>query len=254
MILEQFSLKGKTAIVTGAARGIGQAIAVGFADAGANVLCVGRSSMDQTLAKIASNGNGKASALAADISTIAPIPGIVEEAIGRYGRLDILVNNSGVIKRKDAIDVTEEEWDAVIDLNLKTSFFFSQAAARQYLKQKSRGKIINILSMTSYLSVPRGVSYTTSKSGLLGMTRNLSNEWAKHDIHVNAIAPGWTKTDLNQNLRDDEAVNSKIVERIPAGRWGLPEEMAGAAVFLASDASNYMHGFSIAVDGGWLSR
>lgn len=247
-----FDLTGRTAIVTGANTGIGQAIAVALAQAGAAVLGVGRSSMAETEAEIARNG-GQFAAFSADLSTIEPVEAIVEAAVSAFGSVDILVNNAGIIRRADAIDFTEADWDAVMDVNLKTAFFLSQAAAKRMIPNGG-GKIINIASMLSFQGGIRIPSYTASKSGLAGLTRLLACEWAGKGINVNAIAPGYFVTNNTTALREDPKRSGDILARIPAGRWGNPEELGGAAVFLASDAAAYVHGTILPVDGGWLAR
>lgn len=247
-----FDLSGRTAIVTGANTGIGQAIAVALASAGAAVLGVGRSSMSETEALIGSSA-GRFASYAADLSTIEPVDAIVEAAVSTFGSIDILVNNAGIIRRADAIDFTEADWDAVMDVNLKTAFFLSQAAAKRMIPN-GRGKIINIASMLSFQGGIRIPSYTASKSGLAGLTRLLACEWAGKGINVNAIAPGYFVTNNTTALREDPKRSNDILARIPAGRWGNPDELGGAAVFLASDASAYVHGTILPVDGGWLAR
>jgi 2-dehydro-3-deoxy-D-gluconate 5-dehydrogenase len=247
-----FDLSGRTAIVTGANTGIGQALAVALAGAGAAVLGVGRSSMAETEGMIA-DLHGRFASYSADLSTIDPVDAIVDAAISSFGSVDILVNNAGIIRRADAIDFTEADWDAVMDVNLKTAFFLSQAAAKRMIPN-GRGKIINIASMLSFQGGIRIPSYTASKSGLAGLTRLLACEWAGKGINVNAIAPGYFVTNNTTALREDAQRSSDILARIPAGRWGNPEELGGAAVFLASDAAAYVHGTILPVDGGWLAR
>ena len=248
-----FSLAGKTAIVTGANTGLGQGISVALAAAGAHVFGVARRSCEETLNKVNEIG-GQFTEVIADLSDLSAIDKIMTEVKSKTERIDILVNNAGIIKRTDAIDVTVEEWDQVIDLNQKLVFFLSQAVAKDWIADKKGGKIINICSMLSYQGGIRVPAYTTSKSGVTGLTRALANEWAIHNINVNAIAPGYMATNNTTQLRNDSSRNDAILERIPAGRWGTPEDMYGAAIFLASDASAYMNGFTIAVDGGWLAR
>ena len=248
-----FSLAGKTAIVTGANTGLGQGISVALAAAGAHVFGVARRSCEETLNKVNEIG-GQFTEVIADLSDLSAIEKIMTEVKSKTERIDILVNNAGIIKRADAIDVTVEEWDQVIDLNQKLVFFLSQAVAKDWIADKKGGKIINICSMLSYQGGIRVPAYTTSKSGVAGLTRALANEWAIHNINVNAIAPGYMATNNTTQLRNDSSRNDAILERIPAGRWGTPEDMYGAAIFLASDASAYMNGFTIAVDGGWLAR
>ena len=245
------SLNNKVALVTGAGTGIGRAIAQRLADEGANVLIVGRT--ETTLVETAAYSD-KISYLAIDLESEDGIRTIIRTIGERYGRLDILVNNAGIIKRNDAIDYTEEDWDSVVFLNQKFTFFLCQAAAKQFIAQKSGGKIINIASMLSYQGGIRVPSYTASKSAVLGLTRAMANEWAKYNINVNGIAPGYMATNNTQALRNDDDRSDEILSRIPAGRWGTPADMAGAVVYLASAASDYVNGFTLAVDGGWLAR
>lgn len=247
-----FDLQGKVALVTGANTGIGQAIAVALSRAGANVALAGRSQPAETLALIESGG-GKAVSIAADLSSIEPVGRVVDETMSAFGRLDILVNNAGIIRRNDAVDFTEEDWDAVVDTNMKTLFFLSQAAAKGMIAQGS-GKIINVASMLTFQGGVRVPSYTASKSGVGGLTKAMANEWAAKGINVNAIAPGYIATNNTAALQADENRNRQIVERIPAGRWGKPDDIAGTAVFLASSAADYVNGHILAVDGGWLAR
>ena len=252
MAASPFRLDGRVAMVTGANTGIGQAITLGLAEAGARLVLVGRSGMDETRAKLAQLG-ADAHEIRADLSSTAPLAGIVAEAIEWGGALDILVNNAGIIRRADALDFTEADWDAVIDTNLKSAFFLSQAAGRHMVARGS-GKIINIASLLSFQGGVRIASYTASKSGLAGLTRLLACEWAARGINVNAIAPGYFVTNNTEALRADEDRSSAILARIPAGHWGDPADLAGAAVFLASDAARYIHGIVLPVDGGWLAR
>lgn len=248
-----FDLTGKVAIVTGASTGIGQGIAIALAKAGADVAGVARTSVDEASREVIAAGR-KFLPIKADLASIDPIQGIVEQTVAWGGRVDILVNNAGIIRRADAIDFSEKDWDDVLNVNLKSVFFLSQAFARQLLKQKSGGKIINIASMLSFQGGIRIPSYTASKSGVAGLTRLLACEWAAKDINVNAIAPGYFITNNTQQLRDDPDRSAAILGRIPAGRWGSPEDLGGAAVFLASAASDYVHGVVLPVDGGWLVR
>ena len=247
-----FDLSGRVAIVTGANTGIGQGIAIALAEAGADVALVGRTPAQETAKEVRRAGR-KAAIVHADLSTIAPVQGVVQRTTAELGGVDILVNNAGIIRRADALDFSEEDWDAVIGTNLKSVFFLSQAVARHMVEQ-GRGKIINIASMLSFQGGIRVPSYTASKSGVAGLTKLLANEWAAKGINVNAIAPGYIATNNTAALQDDEVRNRQILERIPAGRWGKPSDLAGAAVFLASDASDYVHGHILAVDGGWLAR
>ncbi len=247
-----FDLTGKCALVTGANTGLGQAIALALAQAGARIVLVGRSAMDDTIAKLREIG-GDCTTVKADLSTIEPVGRVVAAATEWGGRLDILVNNAGIIRRADAIDFTEADWDAVMDTNLKAAFFLSQAAARHMI-DRGGGKIINIASLLSFQGGIRIPSYTASKSGLAGLTRLLACEWAGKNINVNAIAPGYFVTNNTEALRADKERNAAILARIPAGHWGDPKEIGGAAVFLASDAAAYVHGVVLPVDGGWLAR
>jgi 2-deoxy-D-gluconate 3-dehydrogenase len=253
MSLSHFKLDGRVAIVTGCNTGLGQGMALALAQAGADIVGVNVSSPDDTKTQVEALGR-RFMDLRANLSDISCIAGLVSEATQLTGSVNILVNNAGIIRREDAINFTEKDWDDVMDLNLKSGFFFSQAVARQFMTQGTGGKIINVASMLSYQGGVRVPSYTSSKSGVMGMTRALANEWAKHNINVNAIAPGYMATDNTTALRADEARNAAILERIPAGRWGVPADMAGPVVFLASEASNYVNGYTVAVDGGWLAR
>ena len=253
MILDKFSLAGKTAIVTGASTGLGKGICLGFAEAGANVVGVDYVEMPETEAEVKQLGR-EFMGIVANLMDIKPVEAILQKSVDRFGSVDILVNNAGIIRRTDAIDFSEKDWDDVVSINLKTVFFFCQAAARQFLKQGTGGNIINIASMLSFQGGIRVPSYTASKSGVMGITRALANEWAKHDIHINAIAPGYMNTNNTAAIRADEERSKAILERIPAGRWGLPEDLKGIAVFLASEASSYVNGYTVAVDGGWLAR
>ena len=248
-----FDLTGKVAIVTGCNTGLGQGMAIALAQAGADIVGVNRSAATATRNSIEAAGRRYVD-VNADLSRTTSIPTIVSSALAAFGRIDILVNNAGIIRRADAIDFTERDWDDVIDTNLKTAFFLSQSVARQFMAQGSGGKIVNIVSMLSFQGGIRVPSYTASKSGLLGLTRLLACEWAKHRINVNAIAPGYMETNNTAALRADPDRNSAILARIPAERWGDPGDMAGAVVFLCSSAADYVHGHALAVDGGWLAR
>lgn len=248
-----FDIKDKVAIVTGANTGLGQAICVAYAKAGAKVLGVARRSCAETKAKIDAIG-GIFNECTADLSSTTPIDNIIKTAIDLYSTVDILVNNAGIIKRADAVDVTEEDWDSVINVNQKVVFFLSQAFAKVVFAQNKKGKIINIASMLSYQGGIRVPAYCASKSAVIGFTRSLCNEWASKGINVNGIAPGYMETNNTEQIRSDSKRNDAILERIPQGRWGRPEDIVGAAIFLASEASDYINGFTIAVDGGWLAR
>jgi 2-deoxy-D-gluconate 3-dehydrogenase len=253
-ILDAFKLDGKVAIVTGSERGLGRGMAVALAEAGADIVGVTYTAdAPETAAAIAATGR-KYLHIQANLLSIEPIEGIVETAVQAFGHVDILVNNAGIITRNDSVDFTEKEWDDVMNINVKSVFFMCQAVARQFIKQGKGGKIVNIASMLSFQGGIRVPSYTASKSGVKGITMLMANEWAKHGINANAIAPGYMATDNTTQLRADEQRNAAIVERIPAGRWGLPEDLGGAVVFLASKASDYVNGYTVAVDGGWLAR
>lgn len=247
-----FDLTGKVAVVTGANTGIGQGIAVGLAKAGADVALVARSDASETAQLVKDQGR-RCAVIEADLSTIEPCERIVAEAVAQLGGLDILVNNAGIIRRNDALDFTEDDWDAVVDTNLKTLFFLSKAAGA-HMTVNGGGSIINIASMLTFQGGIRVASYTASKSGVGGLTKLLANEWAAKGVTVNAIAPGYISTNNTAALQADETRNRQILERIPAGRWGQPDDLAGAAVFLASDAARYVQGHILAVDGGWLAR
>ena len=253
MILEQFSLAGKVAIVTGAAVGLGRGMALGLAEAGADIVAVGIGSMDEVQEAVQATGR-RCITIQANLMSIDPIQGIINQAVAEFGHIDILVNNAGIIRREDSVEFSEANWDDVININLKTVFFFCQAAANQFIKQETGGKIINIASMLSFQGGIRVPSYTASKSGIKGITMGMANEWAKYGININAIAPGYMATDNTAQLRADEERSSEILGRIPAGKWGTPEDLKGPVVFLASPASDYINGYTLAVDGGWLAR
>ncbi|MFP3439725.1 2-dehydro-3-deoxy-D-gluconate 5-dehydrogenase KduD [Pantoea ananatis] len=253
MILNAFSLQDKIAVVSGCNTGLGQAMALGLAEAGCNIVGINQVEPDETIKQVTALGRRFLS-LKADLRNIDAIPALLDSAIAYFDRIDILVNNAGMIRREDAINFSEQDWDDVMDLNIKSLFFMSQAAARHFIAQGNGGKIINIASMLSFQGGIRVPSYTASKSGVMGITRLLANEWAKHRINVNAIAPGYMVTDNTQQLRADAQRSAEILDRIPAGRWGKPEDLMGPVVFLASRASDYMNGYTIAVDGGWLAR
>jgi 2-deoxy-D-gluconate 3-dehydrogenase len=251
-VTNPFDLSGRVAVVTGANTGIGQAIALALAGAGADIAAVGRTPAEETAARVDALGR-RAEVISADLSTIEPVQRVVDQTLERLGRLDILVNNAGIIRRADAVDFSEEDWDAVIDTNLKSVFFLCQAAGRHMIAQGA-GKIINIASMLTFQGGIRVPSYTASKSGIGGLTKLLANEWAVKGVQVNAIAPGYIATNNTSALQADPVRNKAILDRIPAGRWGNPEDLGGAAVFLASAASDYVNGHVLAVDGGWLAR
>ena len=250
--MNRFSLSGKRAVVTGANTGIGQAIAVDLATAGAHVIAVGRSSMDDTLAKIAAVG-GKAAPLKADLSSVAGAQAAFAQAEDQFGQIDTLVNNAGIIRRDDSLTFTEEDWDAVMDINLKVVFFLSQSFAKSRVAAGG-GSIINIASLLSFQGGIRVPSYTASKSGVAGLTKILSNEWSANGITVNAVAPGYVISNNTVDLRNDPDRNKAILDRIPLGRWAEPADIAGAVTFLAGPAARYVTGITLPVDGGWLGR
>jgi 2-deoxy-D-gluconate 3-dehydrogenase len=253
-ILDAFKLDGKVAIVTGSERGLGRGMAVALAQAGADIVGVTYvESAPETQAAIEAAGR-KYVHVMANLSTIEPVERIVDTALKAFGHIDILVNNAGIIIRNDSVDFTEKEWDDVMNVNLKSTFFLCQAVARQFIAQGKGGKIVNVASMLSFQGGVRVPSYTASKSGVKGITMLMANEWAKHGICVNAVAPGYMATDNTTQLRADEKRSAEILGRIPAGRWGLPEDLGGAVVFLASKASDYVNGYTLAIDGGWLAR
>jgi len=254
MILDLFKLDGKIALVTGADKGLGQGLVLALAEAGADVVGLSRSDSGKTAEAVHVLGC-QYHALSYDLQTTNAdaLRNIVEEAASQFGRLDILVNNAGTIRRGPALEFSETDWDDVIQVNLKSAFFLSQAAAR-IMAKNGAGKIINIASMLSFQGGINVISYASAKSGMAGMTRGLANEWAKHNINVNAIAPGYMATDNTAVLRSDPNRAPAILDRIPAGRWGTPDDLKGAVVFLASPASDYLNGAIIPVDGGWLTR
>jgi 2-deoxy-D-gluconate 3-dehydrogenase len=249
-----FSLDGKVALITGASRGIGQAMAVGLAAAGADIVGLDRTPRNDTRTQVETLGR-RYHHIACDLIEATPdrLAECVAEVVETYGRLDILLNNAGTIRRGPVLEFTAKDWHDVLQVNLSAAFFLAQAAARHMVTQGS-GKIINIVSMLSFQGGILVPSYTAAKSGLAGLTKALANELAPHNINVNAIAPGYIATNNTAPLRADQVRNKAILDRIPAGRWGEPEDLQGAAVFLASAASDYMHGTLLAVDGGWLAR
>jgi 2-deoxy-D-gluconate 3-dehydrogenase len=253
-ILDKFKLDGKVALVTGASVGLGQAMALALAEAGAAVAahCHFNNEADETCAAIEKIGRNSF-AVSGDMADKQTPARLVEEVVEKFGRIDILINNAGMIRRTPAVDFSEEDWSTVLEVNLSSVFRLSQAAGRRMIEQGS-GKIINIASLLSFqggITVP---AYTASKSGVAGLTKALANEWAKDNVNVNAIAPGYMATNNTTALRADETRNRQILERIPAGRWGEPSDLAGAAVFLASSAADYLHGHLLVVDGGWMAR
>ena len=247
-----FDLSGKVALVTGANTGIGQGLALALAAAGADIAAVGHISPEETIEKVEALGR-RVSFIEANLMSIEPVQRVVDEAVSSLGAVDILVNNAGIIRRADAVEFSEQDWDDVMNINVKTVFFMCQAAGRHMIERGS-GKIINIASMLSFQGGIRVPSYTASKSGVAGITKLLANEWGARGININAIAPGYVATDNTAQLRADPVRNQSILDRIPAGRWADPADLGGAAVFLASSASDYVNGHILAVDGGWLAR
>lgn len=248
-----FDLTGKTAIVTGSNVGLGRGIALGLASAGANIVGVSIGDSAEMAADVKALGR-EFHFIQADLTKIDRVEHIVAEAEEVFGGSHILVNNAGLIRRDDSINFSEADWDLVMNINIKTPFFLSQAFAKRAMANERAAKIINIASMLSFQGGIRVPSYTSSKSGILGLTRLLACEWASKKINVNAIAPGYFATDNTRDLRADPVRSKEILDRIPASRWGDPSDLAGPAVFLASSASDYVNGFTIAVDGGWLAR
>ena len=255
MILDAFKLDGKVALVTGAAQGLGQAVALGLAEAGADVGVLDRQPLTATCRAIDALGRGS-HGLVRDLEGLTPehATTVVAEVVAKLGRLDILVNNAGIIRRAPALEFSPADWKAVLGINLDSAFYLSQAAARQFVAAGGGGKIINMASMLSFQGGILVPSYTASKSAIAGLTRALANEWAPLGINVNAIAPGYMATDVTAAIRADAARGDAMLARIPAGRWGEPEDLRGVAVFLASEAASYLHGAIIPVDGGWLAR
>lgn len=253
MILDQFKLDGRVALVTGASAGLGQAIAIALAEAGADVACHGNSRSPETTCAAVSRTGRTAPALIGDLSNDETPRQLIDATLERFGRLDILVNNAGTTHRAPAVDYSAENWTTVIQVNLSAVFRLSQLAGRQMISQ-GKGKIVNIASLLSFqggITVP---AYAAAKGGVAQLTKALSNEWAGKGVNVNAIAPGYMRTDNTKALQQDETRNRQILERIPAGRWGEPSDLAGAAVFLASPASDYVNGEVLVVDGGWMGR
>lgn len=253
MILEKFSLKGKSGIVTGGGSGIGKAISMAVVQAGAEIVIVGRNKerLEKTAGELREYG-GPVVPLPADVSNMEDIKRIVDRALKEFGKIDFLFNNAGIIRRAPSEEYTEKDWDEVIRINLKGPFFLAQAVAKVMISQKRKGKIINTSSLISVQGGKRVPAYAASKGGLAQVTKTMANDWAKYNILVNAIGPGWVKTELTEALRQDQERYTEILGRIPLGRWAEPEDLMGAAVFLASDASDYVTGQTIFVDGGWL--
>jgi 2-deoxy-D-gluconate 3-dehydrogenase len=255
MASNPFGLEGRTALVTGAARGIGAALAAGLAEAGADLLLLDRAPCEETRREIAGLGR-RSEEIEADLGSLGAegAARIFRRGVELLGRIDILVNAAGIIRRAPALEIPEEEWRQVLDVDLSSAFYLSQAAARHFLQAGSGGRIVNVASMLSFQGGILTASYAAAKSGIAGLTRALANEWAPLGINVNALAPGYFATSLTEGLRQDPERSAQILARIPAGRWGDPADLKGAAVFLASDAAAYVHGVVLPVDGGWLAR
>ncbi len=253
MILDKFHLNQKVAVVTGAGRGLGQAAAIGFAEAGADVALVDVISTDETAGKIKALGR-RYCQVQANLMERTSAKKVVDLVVEKLGGIDILLNNAGIIRRAPVLEFSEKDWDEVIKVNQDMVFFLSQAVGKQMVKQGRGGKIINIASMLSFQGGIRVPSYTASKSAVMGLTKLFANELAPYQINVNAVAPGYMATDNTAPLRADANRSAEILGRIPAGRWGEPEDLQGTLVFLASPASDYVTGYTIAVDGGWLAR
>lgn len=253
-ILDKFKLQNRVALVTGASTGLGAAIAIALAEAGAKVACHGNTRSPEATCERINNAAGTAHAISGDLSLVETPRHLVAQTLERFGQLDILVNNAGTIRRAPAVEYSEDDWAAVIEVNLSSVFRLSQLAGRQMIESGRGGKIVNIASLLSFqggITVP---AYAASKGGVAQLTKALANEWAKHGVNVNAIAPGYMRTTNTAALQADEVRNRQILERIPAARWGEPEDVAGAAVFLSSAASDYVNGHVLVVDGGWLGR
>lgn len=254
MILEQFKLTERVALVTGASTGLGAAIAIALAEAGAQVAVHGNTQSPQSTCNHIDSAGGVAHAISGDLGEPATPKRLVDQTLERFGRIDILVNNAGTIRRAPAVDYSDDDWATVIEVNLTAVFRLSQLAGRQMIESRRGGKIVNIASLLSFqggITVP---AYAASKGGVAQLTKALANEWARHGVNVNAIAPGYMRTANTTALQADETRNRQILERIPAGRWGEPQDVAGAAVFLSSSASNYVNGHVLVVDGGWMGR
>ena len=254
MIIDSFTLDGRVALVTGASAGLGASMAVALAEAGANVAAHGNSRTPDKTCELIQGAGRRSLAIRGDLADKTVPQRLIAQTLEEFGQLDILINNAGTIRRAPAVEYTEEDWATVIEVNLSSVFRLSQLAGREMIANGRGGKIINIASLLSFqggITVP---AYAASKGAVAQLTKALANEWAKHRINVNAIAPGYMRTDNTAALQADADRNRQILERIPAGRWGEPEDLAGAAIFLASSASDYLHGHVLVVDGGWLGR
>ena len=253
MVLDLFRLDGRSAIVTGASRGLGESMALALAEAGADVVLVGRSEgLDDTKQKIEKMGR-RAVVVRADLAKMESIDKVMSATLKAFGKVDILINNAGIVRRAPVLEYSEKDWDEVVDLNMKSCFFMAQAAARDMIKRR-KGKIINIASITYFWGATRIPAYAASKGAVSQFTKSLCNELAVEGINVNAIAPGYMATDINKDLRSDSAKSAELLSRIPAGRYGHSDELKGLVVYMASDASNYMNGATVVIDGGFLAR
>jgi len=251
MILEKFRIDGKVAVVTGGTKGLGKAIALGLAEAGADIATVSRTP-NPDLEKVVLKLGRRYAHYRADLTQREQTRRVVPSILEMMGDIDILVNNAGIIRRSSAVEYSGADWDATIEIDLSATFILSQAAGKIMLK-KGKGKIINIASVLSFQGGINVVAYVASKHGIIGLTRTFANDWASKGINVNAIAPGWFITELTEAIRKDAERSKSIIGRTPAGRWGIPEDIAGAAVFLASPASDFIHGVILPVDGGWMA-
>ena len=252
--MDAFRLDGRVALVTGASRGLGAAMAVALAEAGADVaLHASKCPASATADAVAAHGR-RTALLTADLGDRTAADGLVDGTLSALGRLDILVNNAGIIHRSDAVTHRDDDWDAVLEVNLTSVFRLCRSAGTHLIERGTGGKIVNIASLLAFQGGVRVPAYAAAKGGVAQLTKALANEWAPHGINVNAITPGYMRTDNTRALREDPERNRQITERIPAGRWGAPEDLAGAVVFLSSSASDYVHGHVLAVDGGWLAR
>jgi len=250
--MKLFDLSGKTALITGTSGGLGQAMAIGLAEAGADIVAVSTSSAESTIKAVETLGR-RAHFIAADLSDADRLEAVADEAIRRFGGIDILINNAGIIRRTPAVDHSRQDWQDVLDLNLNSAFFLCQLIGK-HMMERGGGKIINIASMLSFQGGINVPGYTASKHAIAGITKALANEWASRNVQVNAIAPGYIETNNTAPIISDEKRYNSILERIPAARWGAPADLKGPAVFLASSASDYMNGHVLCVDGGWMAR
>lgn len=253
-MLDSFRLDDRVALVTGSATGLGQAMAIGLAEAGANIACHGNigEELDATLQAVTKLGR-QTLAVAGDLSIRETPRELIEKTIAHFGQLDILINNAGTIRRAPATEYSEEDWTTVIEVNLNSVFRMSQLAGRHMI-ERGRGKILNVASLLAFQGGVIVPAYAASKGGVAQLTKALANEWGAKGVNVNAIAPGYMRTNNTKALQQDETRSRQILERIPAGRWGEPSDLAGAAVFLCSAASDYVNGHVLVVDGGWMGR